>query len=484
MKKYILFFCSVTIALSMINCSNDDGGLPEPQVVTPEEQEEIANLETEVITGLTDNDIKVWRIETATLSNSSENISDLYNIKDDEFKFSIGSSPTQINLRWIKGFQVAHGETREAAKSDINLSTETFQLQIQISADLVSISTPNNSFTGNYNLEEQKIFGLLYYDLNAEPLSVTLTAKELENYLIPATTLFNAQELFTFNTGIFRVGFKISQAQEALYLTNRSDLDGLGSQQAFRFDLNNGTLNTLEFTQQDFATKNIEFIGNQVASIGGGSFNMFSLDFTTIEETLGIEEHYSTSNGTAALDNNAYLFGGLINGDLDNMTLWDPTANSFTDLATTPFQLNDFDGEIVDQKLYIFGGWHSAPSNGDPGSDIVYIYDIDSNTFDQVALPLFLRETYTSVVENLIYVGALEPLDTDNDGDIELVPFLGVFNTLNNSFQEITLDVGNILTNRRLVHLQVAGSKAYFVTSEDIGPPNGFILRVYSADLN
>lgn len=483
MKKYILFICSVLIAISLTNCSNDDDSIPDPIVVSPEDTDDNVNLESQVIAGLTDSNSKVWKIETATLTNSSEDISDLFNIKDDEFKFSVGSSSSQLNLRWNKGFQVAPGETREAIKSDIQVSSETFQIQIQISEGITNISTPSNSFIGNYNREEQKIFGLLYSDLDEEPLSVTLIAKELEDYQVPATTLSNAQELFTYNTGIFRVGFKVSQSQNALFLTNKSDLSGFGSLQSFRYDLTNATLSTLEFTTMDFATKNIEFIGNQVASIGGGFFEMFSLDFTTIEDVLGIEQNDIVSNGTAALDNNVYLFGGVVNGGLDNITLWDTVANTFTDITSTPFELNDLDGEIIDQKLYMFGG-RIVSSNSVQGSDKAYIYDIENNLFNQVTLPVFLKETYTSVVENLIYVGGLESIDVDNDGDFERIPYLGVFNTVDNSFQEITLDVENILSNRRLVHLQVAGGSAYFVTSENIGAPNGFVHRVYSANLD
>ena len=52
------------------------------------------------------------------------------------------------------------------------------------------------------------------------------------------------------------------------------------------------------------------------------------------------------------------------------------------------------------------------------------------------------------------------------------------------AIQEIALNIGDILDNKRLVHLQVVGNKAFLVTSENLGAPDGFMNRVYEATLN
>lgn len=482
MKNLKTVLCIVLVAISFINCSNDDDTTDQDPVVMTPEVLDTADSLTEIIEGLTANSTKTWKIESAEFSDSPSDISNLYNLRDEEFQFSLNSS-SQVELHWKKGFQIAPGEDIESIKSDINVSSENLAIEILISDEITNISSPDDEFIANYNIDSQQIFGLIYFDSQSDPLSVVLSEKLESDYVKPTSTLDNPNELFTFNTGIFRVGFKVSQAQNALYVTNRNDLGQLGEQRAYRYDLNTDILGTLIFTEQDFATKNIEFIDNEIISLGGDSFEIFSTDFAAINKTLSTQGNALISNGSAALDSEIYVFGGIVNGGSDNLSIYNSTLNNFTDVATTPFELNDVDGEIVDQKLYMFGGW-SSPDNTSTGSDVVHVYDLEENSFSQVQLPIFLKETYTSVVENLIYVGGFQAADIDDDGDFERFPYLGVFNTLDGSFTEITLNIGDLLDNNRLVHLQVVSDKAYFISSETLEGSEGFTNRVYVADLN
>jgi hypothetical protein len=483
MKKAFIYITSIVLLISSFySCESDN------EIVTPETQEE--DSETTDLPAIIDlitsnNSGGVWEVNQAAITNSSLDnsiITGSYVIVDDVFSFTANTNET-INLQWKKGFDINLQATNaQEILTDRNASTESFLLSLD--SETGFLSSLDNSFSGNYDATSNQVT-LIINDTNSNgTLSLNLSPKNQSDYLQAPIIASNPQELFQFNTGIFRVGFKVSQSQNSIYLTNRSDLGGIGSQQAFKYDLAQNVLTSFEFTQQDFATKNIEFIENTVASIGGIKFEIMNYDFAQVDTTIDLIDEQAFSNGTAALDDTVYLFGGILNGSMDGITTWTNNTTDLENIGTLPIELNDMDGEIVNQILYMFGGWDTS-SSSNVGSTNVYTLDIDTGDQSQITIPVSLRETYTSTVENIIYVGGLQPIDSNNDGTLDsLKPYLGAFDTLDNSLQEITLNVGDILDNRRLVHLQVINNTAFLITSENIGSPNGFINRVYEADLN
>jgi hypothetical protein len=372
-------------------------------------------------------------------------------------------------------------DTFEEFFSDRNEASVTYQ--VTINPDTGDLSLDQSGITLQLATHtELATINIIQPDGQTD-LSVNLTPKTGADYVQVASTLTNPQELFNFDTGIFRVGFKVSPSQNSIYLTNRNDLAGLGVQQAFKYNLISNTLSSFEYSLQDFATKNIEFLENKVVSIGGNAFENMDYEFIGVNPYTPIN-NAAVSNGTASLNDTAYLFSGIVNGSDTAIATWTMGSANFQDVATLPVSLNDMDGEIVNQVLYMFGGW-DTPFSSDAGSNIIYTFHVDTGAQDQITIPVNLRETYTSTVENIIYVGGLQPIDTNNDGQFDdLNPYLGAFNTLDHSLQEIALNVGGILDNKRLVHLQVVGDKAFLVTSENLGAPDGFMNRVYEATLN
>ncbi|MFC4633190.1 hypothetical protein ACFO3O_04690 [Dokdonia ponticola] len=479
MKKSCIYIASLFLIISnFYSCSNDEDNTITP----PPPVSETVDVET-IIQRLTGGSSKTWKIDEGfvVLNNgTSPAFVDEYNTRDDEFTFILENDA--ISMIWKKGFGMnINVDTFQEFFSDTNESSVTYQVTVNPDTGALSLNQSNITLQLAENIDISTI-NLIQPDGQTD-LSVNLTPKNAADFVQIPTTLSTPQELFSFDTGIFRVGFKVSQSQNSIYLTNRNDLAGLGAQQAFKYDLTSDAVSSFTFTQQDFATKNIEFLENQIVSMGGNHFENMDYDFLGVFPYT-LVDNAAVSNGTASLDDTAYLFGGLVNGSETAISTWNMGNATFQDIATLPVSLNDMDGEIVDQVLYMFGGW-DTPSSSDAGSNSVYTYNIDTGAQEQITIPVNLRETYTSMVENIIYVGGLQPIDTNNDGQFDdLNPYLGAFNTIDNSFQEITLNVGAVLDNKRLVHLQVVGNIAYFITSENLGAPDGYINRVYKATLN
>ncbi len=476
MKKPIIYFASLLIiTLQFYSCANDD----DTTITPPSPTGETLDI-TAIIEAITTNSSNgIWETQEATLvkqSNDNVHITGTYMVEDDVFTFTAGENQT-INLEWKKGFDInMQALTIQEAGTDRNASSENFTLTID--PDTGVLSSPTTRVTANYQVDSGEFIVLIGDQNSNDILSLNLTPKNLSDYIQTPNTLSSPVELFQFDTGIPRVGFKVSQSQNSIYLSNRNDLGGFGAQQAFKYDLNNSTVTSIEFTLEDFATKNIEFIEGNVLSIGGARFQTVDYELTGIASYIEIDPFTTLIfNGTASLDDTVYSFGN--SGSSDLISTWNIGDASMQTLATidAPSDIAFMDGEIINQVLYIFGGWDPNFS----GSDILYTYHIDTGSQNQIQLPVVIQQAFTSTVENLIYVLGVRPFNnTQNQNKV-----FGAYNTLDGSFQEINTDsLDSILVNNNIEQLQVIGNTAYFVTSESLGAPNGFRNRVYEATLN
>ncbi len=476
MKQYPIKIVSLLLLVyTLFGCQNDDDTTIDPTTTTPETLD-VATI-IEVITNNSSDG--VWEIEQALLvkqNNNNVTLTGSYVVRDDVFTFTEGANQT-IQLHWKKGYDInLQAQNMLEAGTDRNASSENFV--INIDAETGILSTPDNRITGSYVQESGEITLIIGAVNSNDTLNLNMNPKNQSEYLSIPTTLSNPQELFSFSTGVPRVGFKVSQSQNSLYITNRNDLEGLGAQQAFKYDLSNHTATSIEFTLQDFATKNIEFIDGKVLSLGGARFQALDYELTGVESFIEIDPFTTLIfNGTASLDDTVYTFGNYDNSNI--ISTWRIGDASTQPLATipAPSDIAFMDGEVIDQVLYIFGGWDSDFD----GSDTLYTYHIDTGAQNQIQLPVIIQQAYTSTVENLIYVLGVRPFNSEQNQQ----KVFGVYNTLDSSFEEISTDsLDVILVNKNIEQFQVTGNKVYFVTSENLGAPNGYTNSVYEATLN
>jgi len=475
MRKSILNVSSLLLFIVVFfSCQNDDDTVTDSTIVN----DDGLNI-TSIIEAIASNESDgIWKAEQAEVRNSNGNvinITDSYIIDDDLFTFSEGSNQT-LNLHWKKGIDInMQAENLQEAETDTNTSSE--DIVLAINEDTGTLSSSDNRVIGNFVSESGEIFMTIEDITTGSTLSLTMAPKNATDFVkIPSTTS-SPLELFSFDTGIARVGLKVSQSENSIYLTNRNDLVP-NQQLAFKYDLGNRTLTSIDFLLSDFATKNIEFVEGAVLSLGGSRFQAFDYELTGVDTFIEIDP-FSTLifNGTASLNNTVYTFGNS-NGNGNIISTWNIGNDNLQEIATlsAPSEIAFMDGEIIDQVLYIFGGWDTDF----PGSDILHTYNIDTGIQNQIQLPVVFERTFTSTVENLIYIVGVEPF-----GSQSLDTVFGVYNTLDDSFQEINIDsLDAILTNSALQHFQVTGDRVYFVTSEDLEGSNDFTNRVYEAVLN
>ena len=476
MKNTLIYITSFLIStLTFYSCTNDDDA-------TVNNNEDILD-QTTILDAITTNSSDgIWGIQQGTLlkqDNSEIELTGYYSVEDDLFTFTQGTSES-LNLRWKKGFDInMQAQNLQEALTDRNASSETFVLSLnQENGDF---SSTDNRVVGNYDEGSDTILITITDPESDTSLRLNITPKNTADFAQIPTTMSNAQELFSFHTQVRLNALEIAQSQNNLYLANSTKIQDFDEQSVFKYDLSTNELTTLSFIEPDFTTKNIEFIDGQLFNIGGTKFQAIDYELTTINTTFNIDP----SNpliliGAASLDDAVYTFGDLDRGN--EINIWNIGDQNAELIATTPEPIDRIysDGEIVDQVLYIFGGYNSPVNDGSTGSNIVYTYNIDTGVQNQIQLPVGFQQTATSTVENLIYVMGAEPFGSNHSENT----FFGAYNTLDGTFQEITLNIADQLEDRILDQIQVVGDKAYFVTTEISGGDNGLLNKVFVADLN
>jgi hypothetical protein len=454
--------------LYLISCGDDDTTvLEEEEVVAPpaEEAEEEETVDPAVvfaaeretsITTLTNGASKVWRINSATLNNANGtfDIGNNFNVLDDEFIFArgtvTGKTAFQGSLEWRQGNIISFSAgSAEEAKFESYTSPQTFNydFETESSSALLSEAAKFNFTISSAN----ELIGTITFSETAT-LDVSLTEKLATDYKQVPIAPLNFSEAFTFesnNVSTGAPGMVGSLSDQSFFFATREAGFNNGTvnpERIIRFDLN--TTNTTEVLNfnADFVTKQMNILNNKLYVAGGQRINIYDLklqnepvSLTDYGTALGLQYFNLSRHGTAVTDNTIYLIGGNLDNTLgDKIFAYDLATETMTEFATMPEPRTGARAEIVNGKLYVFGGTESFLTP--PAKNTIYIYDMKTRelTIENMPNPVLL--TYTGKIENLIYVGGRNQTQTtDENGEtiFDQEPFLGIYDTTTKTFTEL-----------------------------------------------
>ncbi|MDW3192581.1 MAG: kelch repeat-containing protein [Cytophagales bacterium] len=249
---------------------------------------------------------------------------------------------------------------------------------------------------------------------------------------------FNFQSLGVIDADFLDMGSGMigSTSENLLYTAHRSQRDG-GIEKLTRFNLSDNTVTDRTYPIIDFVTKRIHESGDQLIVVGGSFINTYSKDI--FEEPVTVRHGARlTRFGSFTYEDDLYIFGGDLNGeDSDKIKKWNPVDTTFQVVGTLPEPRFWTNGQVVNDHLYIFGGMQVFQGN-DFAEDEIYKVDLQDFSIESFRLPEDYNQVFTATIGTNIFVAGQVWKGED------IATRVGVFNTLDNSFREVTFNLNDV----------------------------------------
>lgn len=441
---------------------------------------------------LTNGSEKTWRIADAILTNSSGSfeISNNFNVVDDEFIFKKNGT-----FIWRSGNAInIEGTNSNETLLDYYVSpiTSTYVYNEDSSTELTAL---NGTFT--FTIEDNEtITGILTFEESktSTQIEVILKYKKADDYpAIPVNGLhFN--KVFTFESdGINSHAPSMigSYSNNSLFFATRED--GLSNgwslpERILKFDINTGSVqeNLYYYNgDNDYVSKQLHIINNQLIVIGGKFVNTYDLDLSG-DPTSTAHGLVITRFGMAVTGDNAYIIGGDMveyndPADAEKIYKWNINDETLTYITDMPEDRFGARGTIVNDKLYVFGGnfkWYEY--NIGDANNTIYIYDIKTGNLTTEYMTTAVRYSCVDKFQNLIYVAG-HYLVSETDWEF----IIAVYNTETNTYQEIPTNLSQ--EGRNVIHAMCIFNNKMFVLYGEDGEDNGGQFpewSIYAADIN
>lgn len=487
------------LSIFLANCGGDDNAdtpmmeddamMEDPQEII--DMQRIENIS--IITGLDTE--KIWKISDAKLD-AGGTIIDLnanFNVTDDEFIFS--GTVTDAMLEWRPGNAInLNGTSNQETLLDYYLAPINSPI-----AFLADSGTSITTLDGAFNFEvidANTLTGVISSSGRSQAsgdLTITLTQKTPADYATPPASGLNFSLVTTLNTtnasiigNLGATGFVGSNSDNSLFIVSRDDSQNTGSggpEQILKYSLNTNTWEENVFIQQQFITKRLNIINNEIVVFGGQFANTYPLSpdgapTTIFQHDLGI-----TRFGFSVQGDFAFMTGGETNSNGENSKIrrYNYLTNEIQEIATLPTPRFFGGTEIVNNELFVFGGASTFPPEGNPEA-ASFIVDLATGSVSNFTMPDAPYVSYVSRDEHLIYVGYETRID-DGSGDFNQFDRqinFGVYNTLDDSFTTLAHNLDESAQFTTINGISILNGKLYVVYGD---LTNTESVSIYSADI-
>lgn len=450
----------ILLTCALVACGSDN------EVRTPIEQ---------LYVDLTGNHQKTWKINTATLTNDTEdlslNISDHDALLDDEFIF-INSSTGQnseVEAIWRprSHFNI-DATTIDELLSEMYVQPRKSQIQL-IDIDRRQLADDSGLMDITV-ISSESISGTIALQ-NDTRLHLTLIPKSSNSYKEqPGALSFFELTRFSGVGMSDAPGFVASKSTNSLYFAHRTPnpREAQFEERILKYSIGDNRWDLFAHASSDFVTKQLHIIGNKLQVVTGLFVNDYPLDILSTPTVVAHGNSLSRF-GSAVLNDEIYIVGGDLNlVDSDKIKRWNASAANFETIAQLPAPKNWADAEIVDNRLYVFGGQETLFDGLE--NNLIYIYDFDTQDVEILELPVSVFRTYAARYEHLIYIGGQltddDPLTLDQD------ILLGSFNTENHEFVTIKTNLSDEGWNT-IHQLTILHDRLYVIYGDAVNTING-----------
>ncbi|MFP3597858.1 kelch repeat-containing protein [Chryseobacterium sp. SIMBA_029] len=248
------------------------------------------------------------------------------------------------------------------------------------------------------------------------------------------------------------------KASDAKYIEKYSITDN-------RWSVLNSTLLPKRFA-------NSETYNNKIYIFNGwGNSHLEIVDLATNTVTKGAVNHsYTGNSGSAIYNGKIYVFGGSgLNGAAkttfsNKFQYYDIASNTWNPLPNMP-TAKEAKGKIVNDKLYVIGGFNGTPSR------LINVYDLKTNLWiDQYTMPAGISGHALAVSGNKIFIV----------GGFNNQTFLAYFDTTTNTVHQLSSN----MIPRRHAAAEVYNNKLYIIGGSTTALTSSAIKSIQVADID
>ncbi len=484
MKNTFLKIALLPVAFFMLtNCGNDD---------TVDPATSIDAIQANSIEILTGGNAKTWKISSAQLDANGTilDLSSNFNITDDEFIFS-GTVENGM-LNWRPGHAVnLEGTTNQETLLDYYLGPIDSSVTFNTDSG-TSLTTLDGEFTFDV-VDANTITGLLTTSGRqaSGDLSITLTQKTQEDYAsIPSAgldfslvTTNQAGNIF----GETTAGMIGSYSDNSLYLVSRgtnpnSGIDG--GEEILKYDLNTGTWTSNFYEQDQYITKRLNIINNELIVFGGHIVSTYPLNPSGPPSSEFLHNIGLTRFGFAVQGDYGYVTGNDANFETNLPAVirkYNYLNNELIEISTLPKSRVYAGAEIINNNLFIFGGRDefSGSLTYDELDTECFILDLTTGNFTSFNMPQPATMSFAARVENLIYVGYETRSDDDGDNiytDDDRSIHFAIYNTLDDTFTEINHNLDDSDMQSSIHAITIFNGKLYVIYGDSSNPETASIF--------
>lgn len=217
---------------------------------------------------------------------------------------------------------------------------------------------------------------------------------------------------------------------------------------------------------------NSETYDNKIYIFNGwGNSHLEIVDLVTNTITKGATNRSYTGNaGSAIYNGKIYVFGGSgLNGAAttvfsNKFQYYDIASNTWNPLPNMP-TARETRGKIVNDKLYVIGGFNGTPSR------LINVYDLKTNLWvNQYTMPVGIAGHSLAVSGNKIFIV----------GGFNNQSFLAYFDTTTNKLHQLTSN----MIPRRYSTAEVYNNKLYIIGGSTTSLLKSSIKSTQVADIN
>ena len=456
------------LTLLLFNCNSDN------ETSSDDGPEEATRVEQFIQNINNSNNELTYKIVNASLTNTlvnDLNISTSSSLLDDEFKFT--ASNDVVSLKWNEGYAI-NLEAENVSNSVLDKLNPTSTSIFNVLTDSV-LNSLNTNTDMQVSIDENLDIKITIGFANENSVLVLDLEQKTSSDYLNYNSISQPIEIFSYpSLGSFS-DMQYSLAENSLFLYSRIDQN---EAQFIKYDISSGVDSYKSISGLNGFDKQFEFVNGELFGISSHDLATLDYDFVTEPSLFDCNTCPDSWYTTTSYDNEIYLIGGYGQLEANRISKFNPNTNSFETFTSLPQDLARADGKVYDDKLYVFGGMYIDFNQNFYAYDSIFIYDVnDGSLVDELTMPTYVTETFVSRNQNLIFVAGRAD-DDGADNGISTHSYLGVFDTVNNSFQEIDIS-SQFPSDYYMRNMAVSGDKMYFLFA--VPGYQGF--KVFEADL-